>query len=175
MTCECSHALRFVVLSTLTRGSGIPDARVTVTAVPFLLVRLSRPNTARILPLRLGSFHDEVARLIMSSRPSTVFVNEMNVVQVYPSSEAGLATFASEAPPLCFCATKRQNCGSKFYIIYTSELYIYENYHTTVTASVARFRLPALPKKKVVGLERGPLSLVSTTEELLDRKVAAPV
>jgi hypothetical protein len=30
-------------------------------------------------------------------------------------------------------------------------------------------------KTKVVGLERGPLSLVSTTEELLDRKVAAPV
>jgi hypothetical protein len=30
-------------------------------------------------------------------------------------------------------------------------------------------------KKKVSGLERGPLSLVSTTEELLDRKVAAPV
>jgi hypothetical protein len=30
-------------------------------------------------------------------------------------------------------------------------------------------------KKKVVGLERGPLSLVSTTEKLLDRKVAAPV
>jgi hypothetical protein len=27
----------------------------------------------------------------------------------------------------------------------------------------------------VVGLERGPLSLMSTTEELLDRKVAAPV
>jgi hypothetical protein len=26
-----------------------------------------------------------------------------------------------------------------------------------------------------VGLERGPLSLVSTTEELLDRKVAATV
>jgi hypothetical protein len=26
-----------------------------------------------------------------------------------------------------------------------------------------------------VGLERGPLSLVSTTEELLDRNVAAPV
>jgi hypothetical protein len=39
----------------------------------------------------------------------------------------------------------------------------------------ARVRLPALPEKKVVGLERGPLSLVSTTEELLDRKVAAPV
>jgi hypothetical protein len=26
-----------------------------------------------------------------------------------------------------------------------------------------------------VGLERGPLNLVSSTEELLDRKVAAPV
>jgi hypothetical protein len=38
-----------------------------------------------------------------------------------------------------------------------------------------RVRFPALPEKKVVGLERGPLSLVSTTEELLDRKVAAPV
>jgi hypothetical protein len=30
-------------------------------------------------------------------------------------------------------------------------------------------------EKKVVGLVWGPLSLVSTTEELLDRKVAAPV
>jgi hypothetical protein len=30
-------------------------------------------------------------------------------------------------------------------------------------------------KKRVVGLERGTLSLMSTTEELLDRKVAAPV
>jgi hypothetical protein len=34
----------------------------------------------------------------------------------------------------------------------------------------------ALPEeKKLVGLERGPLSLVSTTQELLDRKVATPV
>jgi hypothetical protein len=30
-------------------------------------------------------------------------------------------------------------------------------------------------KKNVAGLERGALSLVSTTEELLDRKVAAPI
>jgi hypothetical protein len=30
-------------------------------------------------------------------------------------------------------------------------------------------------RKTVVGLEWGPLSLVSTTEELLDGKVAAPV
>jgi hypothetical protein len=39
----------------------------------------------------------------------------------------------------------------------------------------ARVRFPALPKKEVVGLERCPLSLVSTTEELFDRKIAAPV
>jgi hypothetical protein len=30
-------------------------------------------------------------------------------------------------------------------------------------------------RKKSSGLERGPLSLVSTTEELLDRKVETPV
>jgi hypothetical protein len=35
--------------------------------------------------------------------------------------------------------------------------------------------IPGTSRKKVVGLERGALSLVSTTEELLDRKVAAPV
>jgi hypothetical protein len=35
--------------------------------------------------------------------------------------------------------------------------------------------IPGTTRKKVVGLERGPLSLVSTAEELLDRKVAAPV
>jgi hypothetical protein len=36
--------------------------------------------------------------------------------------------------------------------------------------------IPGTTRKKiVVGLERGPLSLLSTTEELLDRKVAVPV
>jgi hypothetical protein len=35
--------------------------------------------------------------------------------------------------------------------------------------------IPGTTRKKVVGLERSPLSLVSTTEELLDRKVADPV
>jgi hypothetical protein len=35
--------------------------------------------------------------------------------------------------------------------------------------------IPGTTKKKVVGLDRGPLNLVRTTEELLDRKVAAPV
>jgi hypothetical protein len=35
--------------------------------------------------------------------------------------------------------------------------------------------IPGTTTKKVLGLERGPLSLMITTEELLDRKVAAPV
>jgi hypothetical protein len=35
--------------------------------------------------------------------------------------------------------------------------------------------IPGTTQKKVVGLERGALSLVSTTEELLERKVAVPV
>jgi hypothetical protein len=36
--------------------------------------------------------------------------------------------------------------------------------------------IPATTKEKnVVGLKRAPLSLVSTTEELLDRNVAVPV
>jgi hypothetical protein len=39
----------------------------------------------------------------------------------------------------------------------------------------ARVRFPAIIEKKVVCLERGPLSLVNTTEQLLDRIVAAPV
>jgi hypothetical protein len=36
-------------------------------------------------------------------------------------------------------------------------------------------RFPALAERNVVGLERGPPSLVSTNEELLDRKVADTV
>jgi hypothetical protein len=35
--------------------------------------------------------------------------------------------------------------------------------------------IPGTTKKKVVGLERGLLSLVSTSEKLLDTKAAAPV
>jgi hypothetical protein len=38
----------------------------------------------------------------------------------------------------------------------------------------SRVRFPGTTKK-VVGLELGALIIVSTTEELLDRKVAAPV
>jgi hypothetical protein len=44
-----------------------------------------------------------------------------------------------------------------------------------VSISFAVTKSWTVKKKKVVGLERGPLSLVSTTEELLDRKVAALV
>jgi hypothetical protein len=43
------------------------------------------------------------------------------------------------------------------------------------TDQEAWVRFPVLPEKKVVGLKRGPLNLVGTIEELLDRKVAAPV
>jgi hypothetical protein len=42
----------------------------------------------------------------------------------------------------------------------------------------ARVQFAALPnflRSRVVGLERGPLSLVSTTEELFNRKVAVSV
>jgi hypothetical protein len=42
-------------------------------------------------------------------------------------------------------------------------------------SSWLQIRRPGFDSRQVVGLERGPLSLVSTTEELLDRKVAAPV
>jgi hypothetical protein len=35
--------------------------------------------------------------------------------------------------------------------------------------------IPGTTREKVMCLEQGPLSLLSTTEELLDRKVAAPV
>jgi hypothetical protein len=38
-----------------------------------------------------------------------------------------------------------------------------------------RFSEKKRKKKTVAGLERDPLSLMSTTEELLDRKVTAPV
>jgi hypothetical protein len=53
-------------------------------------------------------------------------------------------------------------------------------FHISITINCNQIRRPGFDsrhyqKRKVVGLKRGPLSLVSTTEELLDRKVAAPV
>jgi hypothetical protein len=58
--------------------------------------------------------------------------------------------------------------------------YLYGHLWSSVQSSWLQIRRPGFDswhcqKKKVVGLERGPLSFVSTTEELLDRKVAAPV
>jgi hypothetical protein len=63
--------------------------------------------------------------------------------------------------------------------IYT--LYVFLDYRSGGPGSIpgtTRFSEGGKKRKKgkqVVGLEWGPLSLVSTTEELLDRKVAAPV
>jgi hypothetical protein len=49
------------------------------------------------------------------------------------------------------------------------------NLYRTVEATLLhRLTCNTNAKKKLVGLERSPLSLVSSTEELLDRKVAAP-
>jgi hypothetical protein len=59
-----------------------------------------------------------------------------------------------------------------FFKSYTRKIRYFK---TESTDPEARVRFPALPEKKVVGMERGPLSLVSTTGELLDRKVAAPL
>jgi hypothetical protein len=50
-----------------------------------------------------------------------------------------------------------------------------QNQSTIAQLSDNIFNIIHRYKKKVVGLELGPPSLVSTTEELLDRKVAAPV
>jgi hypothetical protein len=43
------------------------------------------------------------------------------------------------------------------------------------SVDIIKMDMREVARKKVMGLERGPLSLVSTTEELLDRKVTAPV
>jgi hypothetical protein len=81
---------------------------------------------------------------------------------------------------------EKENLFSILYehIIYTIYIYIYI-YIDRLCGLVVRVlgyrsggpgSVPGTTRKKhVVGLERGPLSLVSTTEELLDRKVAAPV
>jgi hypothetical protein len=55
------------------------------------------------------------------------------------------------------------------------EFYLFYYYYYLATDPKAWVRFKALPEKKIVALERGPLSFVNTTEELLDRKVAAPV
>jgi hypothetical protein len=44
-------------------------------------------------------------------------------------------------------------------------------WYWVLSGRMLRINIWRYQKKKVVGLERGPLSLVNTTEELLDRKV----
>jgi hypothetical protein len=54
-------------------------------------------------------------------------------------------------------------------------IHILSSINFIATTICIKYSIPDTTRKKVVGLERGPLSLVSTTEELLDRTVAAPV
>jgi hypothetical protein len=65
--------------------------------------------------------------------------------------------------------------------VHIRNAYIYMDRFCGLVVSVLGYRsggpgsIPGTTGKNVVGLERGLLRLVSTTEELLDRKVAAPV
>jgi hypothetical protein len=68
--------------------------------------------------------------------------------------------------------TKSWNCGGIYESIIASVVQWSE---FLATDPEARVRFPALPGKKVVGLERGPLSLVSTMRSCLEQKVAAQV
>jgi hypothetical protein len=68
-----------------------------------------------------------------------------------------------------------------FNVLYKPEYYWWPPLWSSGQSSWLQIRRPGFDsrhyqkKKRVVGLEQGQLSLVSTTEELLDRKVAAPV
>jgi hypothetical protein len=84
----------------------------------------------------------------------------------FNSTSALFGLFYEKRPILMPLACERRNMKSD-----ESGLVV----RLLATDPEARVRLTALPEKKVLGLERGPLSLVSTTEELLDGKVADPV
>jgi hypothetical protein len=62
---------------------------------------------------------------------------------------------------------------------YLNVVYFEKLLHSSGQSSRLQIRKPGFDsrhyQKKAVALERVPLILVSTTEELLDRKVAAPV
>jgi hypothetical protein len=76
----------------------------------------------------------------------------------------------------CHSVTKADEnwyLGYALKISWTASVFQWSEFLATDPEALVRF--PALPEEEVVGLERGPLSLVSTTEELLDRKVAATV
>jgi hypothetical protein len=88
---------------------------------------------------------------------------------VFPVFQTGAATFLSSSSSVVIVT---KYC--KFLHCYWPPLW------SSGQSSWLQIRRPGFDsgttrKKKVVALERGPLNLVSTTEELLDRKVAAPV
>jgi hypothetical protein len=66
----------------------------------------------------------------------------------------------------CFIGKVNAICRQIVYIYVC--VYLWSEFLATDTE--IRVRFPALREKKVVGLEWGPRSLVSTTEELLGRK-----
>jgi hypothetical protein len=78
-----------------------------------------------------------------------------------------------------------QNCILHDYVIHhlrtSSDVSIYSQLHVLdrlcgLVVRVLDYRSRGSGSdSRALGLERGPLSLVSTTEELLDRKVAAPI
>jgi hypothetical protein len=77
------------------------------------------------------------------------------------------------------CATKEELLGAYFYTVYVllknaDDYFFIHNFrtkcvHVTATDLEVPGSIPGHYKKKLTGLERGPLSLVSTTEELFGR------
>jgi hypothetical protein len=60
-------------------------------------------------------------------------------------------------------------------VVFQTTIWVCHFQYKIFKVSVASSYFELQKKKKVVGLERVSLSLVSTTEELHDKKVAAPV
>jgi hypothetical protein len=77
------------------------------------------------------------------------------------------------------CTNTAKTHGPQNILFHNSSLHRWPPLWSSGQISLLQIRRPGFDsrhyQKKVVGLERGLLSLVSTTEELLDRKVAAPV
>jgi hypothetical protein len=83
---------------------------------------------------------------------------------------------------VCFVFVCLHSYRSRIYVLYIYGRVYFRDRLCGLVVRVLGYRsegpgsIPSTTrKKKVVGLERGPFSLVSTTEELLDIKVAAPV
>jgi hypothetical protein len=97
------------------------------------------------------------------------------IPELYSRHERKETNVASEVPTAVVMQV------TIFWDLAPSSLYVRPPLWSSGQSSWLHIRRPGFnsshyqKKKKVAGLERGPLSLVSTTEELLDRKVAAPV